>query len=124
MTAPATIHLHAALRQRATTCRGDDGLTGMLLALRDVGGALHAELTAVWMGGEGLRFMQEHAADLVAGRCVDVQVYRLCPHYIDGRGELRARIAACRVLPKSPSQIKHEEKMQPTTDKSTEKANA
>ncbi len=106
MPAPGTTRLHAALRGNASTCIGTDGQLGLLLPLRDVGGALYANLVAVWMGGEGLGFMHTHAADLVAGRCVDIEVYRVRP---DG-DELRARIAACHVLPKSPSQLKHEEK--------------
>ncbi|MES2909861.1 MAG: hypothetical protein V4718_00645 [Pseudomonadota bacterium] len=103
----ASIKLCAALRYPAYKRSTPDGKTFMYLALRDTTGLFPDGISAAWLEPEALEFLQSHQAELVAGRCVDLEIY----HVRSVEGEMRARIKACALAPKAPSHIKHEEKL-------------
>jgi hypothetical protein len=99
--------IRGALRGRA--CR--DGQQGMLLSIRDVTGVFDDYLALAWLGPEGLAFMKANEAELVAGRCVDLEIYRVRSANTPAGAELGGRIKSCALAPKAPSHIKHEEKL-------------
>ena len=112
MPAPATLKLRACLRMRAACCVDMDGNPGVLLALRDTTGLLQDDLAAYWIGADALEFMHQHLRELVAGRCLDVELHHLHAH---AGVELRARVKACALAPLPPSWIKHASLTTPAT---------
>lgn len=107
------LKIRAYLRMRATGCTCTSGPRGMLVRVADVEGLFPDGLTAQWIGTEAEAFLAAHVAELVPGRCLDLEISHLRPV----KGDLRARIESCQLAPKAPSQIKHEQ-----TTSSTEKA--
>lgn len=103
--------IRGALRGRACHVTSRDGQRGMLLSVRDVTGVFYDYLALAWLGEEGLAFMKDNEAELVAGRCVDIEIYRVCSANTPAGTELSGRIKSCALAPKAPSHIKHEEKL-------------
>ncbi|MFC5524044.1 hypothetical protein [Polaromonas jejuensis] len=106
MTTPTSLKVTAFLRMRASGCAAPDGRRGMVLALRDTGGLFPNGITAQWLGPEAVDFLDHHQAELVPGRCLELEVYHLRPV----NAELRARVKSCQLAPLPPSWIKHAEK--------------
>ena len=98
----ATLTLRAALRAHPYPCQfiNDAGsAAGMLLRVKDTTGLLADSFVARWKGPEALAFCQQHAAELIPGRCVDLVVNR-----IRAIGdELRADVLSCSLAPLAPS---------------------
>ena len=107
----ATISICAALRMSATSCTTPGGVRGMVLALRDTSGLFPDGLSAQWLGPDAAAFLDAHRLELVAGRCVDLEIY----HIRLASNELRARIKHCQLAPLPPSWINHSEKQATTT---------
>ena len=101
------IHLRAALRMKALTCLDAARQPGVLLLLRDTTGLLMVDLTAYWLGDDALRYLDAHRADLLPGRCVDVQLSSLHIAQRGGRPELQALVHSCLLAPPAPSHVKH-----------------
>lgn len=110
-TQPATLHICAALRMRASSCAVAGGERGMVLALRDTTGVFADDMAAIWLGPDAARFFDQHATELTAGRCVNLELYGIKR----GPNELRARIKSCQLAPKAPSWTAHEEKLRIST---------
>jgi hypothetical protein len=83
----------------------------MLLSVRDVTGVFADYLALAWIGPEGVAFMKAHEAELVPGRCVDIEIYKVRSANTPAGAELSGRIKSCELAPKAPSHIKHEEKL-------------
>ena len=74
---------------------------GILLRVKDVNGLLADSFVARWKGLEALAFCQQHADELIPGRCVDLVVNR-----IRAIGdEVRADVQHCSLAPLPPSWI-------------------
>jgi hypothetical protein len=96
LTALAT---RAALRARPYTCQTPDQKRGIKLLVKDTGGLIQSNFVAVWIGPKALDFYERHAADLVAGRCLDLQITRL--RAVDCA--LNADVQLCQLAPLAPS---------------------
>lgn len=94
-----TLHTRAALRARPYPCQTTGKEPGMLLCVKDTGGLIESSFVAVWRGPAALDFCRQHAADLVAGRCLDIEVNRLRAT----KDELRADVHTCSLAPLAPS---------------------
>ena len=110
-----TLHICAALRQRASGCVDGQGQRGMVLALHDTTGVFADDLAAQWIGPEAAAFLDTHAAELVPGRCVDLELY----HLKRGPNELRARIKSCQLAALPVSWVRHLEKTTQTNHQET-----
>ena len=94
--------LRCALRARPYPCRfsNDDGsAAGMLLHVTDTTGLFTGGVIARWIGPDALAFCQQHSAELIPGRCVDLQLSRLRAI----GDELRADVLSCSLAPLAPS---------------------
>lgn len=112
MPAPAaTLALRASLLTRAYSCTTADQQRGLLLSVRDVTGVFAEDLRLTWLGANAITFLDTHKADLVPGRCVDLQVNAICP----AGHELRGQIQACELAPLPPSWLKHQANQSPAT---------
>lgn len=99
-TQPATLPIRAALLMRPVHCLASDMSTpGVLLHLRDTTGLFADTFTARWMGAGATEFVKAHAAELIPGRCLDLD---LCALRCFGH-ELRARVHSCTLAPLPPS---------------------
>lgn len=116
---PITLPLRAYLRMVATSCVDNAGRRGMLLRLGDVAKLFPDGLTAVWLGDEGTAFLQQHQAELAAGRCVDIAIYNVRAD----AGEVRARISQCQILPPHMARQKPAAAETPPHQPAQEKAN-
>ena len=96
-----TLHTRAALRARPYRCQtsATDKEPGMLLCVKDTSGLIQSSFVAVWRGPAALNFCREHAAELVAGRCLDIEVSRLRTL----NNQLRADVQLCALAPLAPS---------------------
>lgn len=103
----ASVKVRAFLRGRPTSCTTPDGQTGYIFTVGDTSGLFSDGVRAAWLGTEALDFYKAHQPELVAGRCVDLEVCSLR----SGNNELRARIQACALAPLSESWKKHAEKV-------------
>lgn len=113
----ATISVRVFLRARPypfSTGPSLEAERGFLLSGKDTTGALYGEFVGNWLGAEALKFVKEHDAELIPGRCVDLQVTNVRP---DDK-QLRAVVVACQMAPEAPSWIKHREKQTATTTES------
>lgn len=102
------LQLRAVLRMRAGSCRAPGGQRGMVLALRDTGGLFSEGIEALWMGVEAVAFYELHQKELVAGRCLDLDIDRI----VSEGGSVVARVKTCQLAPLAPSWIKHAERAQ------------
>ncbi|SFB96102.1 hypothetical protein SAMN05216344_10699 [Polaromonas sp. OV174] len=115
----AVIKLRAFLTMGPANCTTGPSLDaerGFVLVGRDIAGRIFPQgFSAQWLGAEALQFLEAHRAELIPGRCVDLEIYHVRPV----NTELRARIKSCQLAPLAPSWIAHEEKRQqaatPTT---------
>jgi hypothetical protein len=89
----------AALRARPYTCQTPDQKRGIKLLVKDTSGLIQSNFIAVWIGPQALDFFQQHAADLVAGRCLDLRITRL--RAVDYT--LSADVQLCDLAPLAPS---------------------
>ena len=71
----------------------------MLLRVKDTTGLIESSFVARWKGPDAVAFCQQHAAELVAGRCIDLQLTRLRILNV----ELRADVLGCSLAPLAPS---------------------
>ena len=94
-----TLHTRAALRARPYTCQTLDQKRGIELLIKDTSGLIQSTFIAVWLGPQALQFYDKHATDLVAGRCLDLQITRLRAV----NHELRADVHTCTLAPLAPS---------------------
>jgi len=110
----------AALRMRAYSCVAPDGRHGMRLSVIDTAGLYPNGLCAQWLGDEAAAFLEQHQAELVPGRCLDLEIY-----YVQAfNGELHARVRTCTLAVLPSSWLKHAENVriehaqphQPTTE--------
>jgi hypothetical protein len=94
-----TLTTRAALRARPYTCQTPDQKRGIKLLVKDTSGLIQSNFIAVWIGPKALDFYRQHAADLVAGRCLDFQITRL--RAVDYT--LNADVQLCDLAPLAPS---------------------
>lgn len=100
-----TITIRAALLMKPASCMAADMTTpGVVLHLRDVTGVIVDSFTAYWMGTPAQLFLNTHCKQLTAGRCLDLQLFRL----LALNAELIAQVSACDLAPLAPSWVKHE----------------
>lgn len=97
--------LRAYLRMSASSCTVPGGPRGLVVFVGDTEGLFPDGLRAQWLGEEAAAFLDTHKAELVKGRCLDLEVYHLRPV----NNELRARIKTCQLAPLAPSWLKHAE---------------
>ena len=94
-----TITLRCALRSRLYPCQCAGGEPGMLLHLNDATGLIKGSFVAIWRGPEALAFKEQHHAELIPGRCVDLTVNR-----IRAIGDkVRVDVLSCSLAPLPPS---------------------
>jgi hypothetical protein len=99
--------VRAYLRMDAYSCTDPGRARGLVVRVSSTCKRLFPDgITAQWLGDEAEAFYESHHAELVAGRCLDLQLYGVRVH----QGELRARIQTCSLAPLSRSWIKHAEK--------------
>lgn len=94
-----TLTLRCALRARPDPCQCAGGERGMRLLVIDTTGLIPGSFIAVWRGDEAPAFVDQHRADLIPGRCVDLQLIRVRA-VADG---LRADVLQCSLAPLAPS---------------------
>jgi hypothetical protein len=94
-----TLATRAALRARPYTCQTHDQKRGIKLLVKDTSGLIQSNFVAVWIGPKALDFYERHAADLVAGRCLDLKINRL--RAVDYT--LNADVQLCQLAPLAPS---------------------
>lgn len=94
-----SLTIRAALRARPYTCQTPDQKRGIKLLVKDTSGLIESNFIAVWIGPKALGFYRQHAADLVAGRCLDLQITRL--RAVDYT--LNADVQLCDLAPLAPS---------------------
>ena len=93
-----TLTLRCALRARPYPCRlsrEDGSAAGMLLRVKDTTGLIADGFIARWIGPDALAFCQQHSTELIAGRCLDLQLTRLRAI----GNELRADVQQCGLAP-------------------------
>ena len=95
----ATLHTRAALRARPYSLPPCDKAPGVMMVMKDTSGLFHSSFVAVWRGPAALDFCREHAAELVAGRCLDIEVSRLRTL----NNQLRADVQLCALAPLAPT---------------------
>ena len=71
----------------------------MLLCVRDTTGLIEGSFVAQWKGPDAVAFCQQHAAELIPGRCIYLQFTRLRAL----NDELRADVLGCSLAPMPPS---------------------
>jgi hypothetical protein len=92
-----------------------DAERGYILFGKDTTGALNGDFSGRWLGTQALQFVKDFEAELVPGRCVDLQVTNIRPQ----GAELRADIVTCQLAPLAPSWVRHAEKATPITTATT-----
>lgn len=95
----ASLTLRCALRARPARCQFIGGTEGVLLQVKDTTGLIEDSFVACLRGNAGLDLLRLHSADLIPGRCVDLQLVRLRAVH-DG---LRADVLQCSLAPLAPS---------------------
>jgi hypothetical protein len=95
--------LRCALRARPARCQFIGGAEGILLQVKDTTGLIEDSFVACLRGNAGLDLLRLHSADLIPGRCVDLQLIRLRAVH-DG---LRADVLQCSLAPLAPSWQAH-----------------
>ncbi len=106
----ALIQVRVFLRGRPGPCVASPSLDaerGFFISGEDTTGALRGDFVGRWLGPVALQFVKDHDAELVPGRCVDLQVTQVR----SAGKELRADIVSCQMAPEAPSWIKHREKL-------------
>lgn len=111
MADPTTLPIRAYLRMRAGTCMAADTTRGVVLTLRDTGGLFPEGITVQWLGKDAAAFYDQHQAELVSGRCLDMELY----HFRSVQGQLRASVKTCQMAPLAPSWAKHADKPESTS---------
>lgn len=116
MSAPEVcIKVRAFLTMKPVGCTTGSGLDserGLILAARDTSGLLVGGFSAQWLGTAAIRFLAQHHEELKPGRCLDLEIFHIKP----ANSELRARVKTCELAPLAPSWIKHEEKLNQSTE--------
>ncbi len=116
MTAPeVTVAARAFLTGRPSTAIaliGTERVEGMVVSVRDTAGLFPDGLLVFWPGPDSMAFLRNNSAELVPGRCVDLQLY----HFRTSPNAVRARTTACAMAPLAPSWIAHQEKLAATTE--------
>lgn len=105
----ALVCVRVFLRMRPGPCAASalaDAERGYILFGKDTTGALNGDFSGRWLGAQAMQFIKDHEAELVPGRCVDLQVTNIRPQ----GAELRAEIVTCQMAPLAPSWIRHAEK--------------
>lgn len=108
MSEPLTTH---KMRGRLTSKPGPvvaaDRTRGMSVTVIDLTKLFCAPIALQWMGSEATEFYERHKAELVPGRCLDLELFSFFPD----QGQQRASVKTCQIAPMAPSWIKHAEKM-------------